>query len=268
VASKFVVITGASSGIGEATAKRYGASGARVAVLARNAARLAAVAESIRKAGGDVARYTVDLSDRRATEETAARISHELGAPDILINNAGAGRWLSMTETTADEALAMIEVPYLAGFTLTRAFLPAMLARRSGSIAFITSPASYVAWPRASAYIAARRAVAGLAESLQSEIEGTGLVVTLVVLGEVKTPYWEHNPDGRDNMPKIDSRLLPVLTPDEAASAIVEGINAKRPFVAKPALLRAFFVLNALFPRLVARQLRRATGKPSVRTPP
>ena len=67
-------------------------------------------------------------------------------------------------------------------------------------------------------------------------------------------------------MPKIDSRLLPVLTPDEAASAIVEGINAKRPFVAKPALLRAFFVLNALFPRLVARQIRRATGKLSART--
>ena len=83
------------------------------------------------------------------------------------------------------------------------------------------------------------------------------------MLGEVKTPYWEHNPGSRDNMPKIDSRLLPVLTPDEAASAIVEGIDAKRPFVVKPALLRAFFVLNALFPRLVARQLRRALPKPS-----
>jgi short-subunit dehydrogenase len=266
VASRFVVVTGASSGIGEATAKRYGASGARVAVLARNASRLAAVVESIRKAGGDATPYAVDLSDRHATEEMAARISRELGAPDILINNAGAGRWLPMTETTADEALAMIEVPYLAGFTLTRAFLPAMLARRSGSIAFITSPASYVAWPRASAYIAARRAVAGLAESLQSELKGTGLVVSLVVLGEVETPYWEHNPGSRDNMPKIEPRL--VLTPDEAASAIVAGIDAKKPFVVKPALLRAFFVLNALFPRLVARQLRRATGKPSVRTQP
>ena len=149
MASKFVVITGASSGIGEATAKRYGASGAVLPCLRETPSRLAAVAESIRKAGGDVTPYTVDLSDSRATEETAARISRELGAPDILINNAGAGRWLPMTETTADEALAMIEVPYLAGFTLTRAFLPAMLARRSGSIAFITSPASYVAWPRA-----------------------------------------------------------------------------------------------------------------------
>jgi short-subunit dehydrogenase len=234
-----------------------------VAVLARSAGRLTAVAESIRKAGGDVTPYAVDLSDSRATEETAARIARDLGAPDILINNAGAGRWLPFVETTADEALAMIEVPYLAGFNLTRAFLPAMLARRSGAIAFITSPASYLAWPRASAYIAARRAVAGLAETLQSELKGTGLVVSLVVLGTVETPYWEHNPGSRENMPKTDPRLLPVLTPDQAASTIVEGIDAKRAFVVRPAMFRALFVLNALFPRLVARQLRRATGKPS-----
>jgi short-subunit dehydrogenase len=262
VASRFVVITGASSGIGEATAKRYGASGARVALLARSVGRLAAVAEQIRKAGGDATPYPVDLSDRSATAETAARIAHDLGAPDILINNAGAGRYLPKTETTAAEALAMIEVPYLASFNLTRAFLPAMLARRSGSIAFITSPASYVAWPRASAYIGARRAVAGLAETLQSELEGTGLSVTLVVLGMVETPYWDHNPGSRENIPKTNPRLIPVLTPDQAASAIVEGIDAKRRFVVKPALLRALFVVNALFPLLVARRLRRATGKP------
>ncbi len=268
MASRLVVITGASSGIGEATARRYGASGVRLALLARNAGRLAAVAESIRTAGGDATPYEIDLSDSSATEETAARIARDLGVPDILINNAGAGRYLPMTETTADAALAMIEVPYLAGFNLTRAFLPAMLARRSGAIAFITSPASYLAWPRATAYIAARRAVAGLAESLQSDLKGTGLVVSLVVLGEVTSAYWEHNPGSRDNMPKIDPRLLPVLTPDEAACAIVGGIDAKRSFVVKPALLRVFFVLNALFPRLVARELRRATGKPSARTQP
>lgn len=263
VASKLVVVTGASSGIGEATAKLYGGRGAHVALLARNADRLAAVAEAIRNAGGTASPYAVDLSDSLATAETAARIARDLGAPDILINNAGAGRWLPMIETTADEALAMIEVPYLAGFNLTRAFLPAMLARRSGAIAFITSPASYLAWPRASAYIAARRAVAGLAETLQSELKGTGLVVSLVVLGTVETSYWQHNPGSRENMPKSDPRLLPSLTPDQAANAIVEGIAAGRQFVVKPALFRALFVLNALFPRLVARQIRRATGKPS-----
>jgi uncharacterized protein len=108
--------------------------------------------------------------------------------------------------------------------------------------------------------------VAGLAETLQSELKGTGLAVTLVVLGTVDTPYWTHNPGSRENLPKA-TRLVPVLTPDEAASAIVDGVAGKKSFVVRPAMLRGLLVLNALFPRLVARQLRRATRKPSSASP-
>ena len=263
MAAKLVLVTGASSGIGEATAKRYGAGGAHVLLLARGAERLAAVAEAIRKTGGAATPYLIDLSDAAAIAETAARIRRDCGLPDILINNAGAGRWLPLIETTAEDALRMIEVPYLAAFNLTRALLPAMVARRSGAIAFVTSPASYIAWPGASAYIAARRAVAGLAETLQSELRGTGLAVTLIVLGTVETPYWDHNPGSRETMPKSNPRLFPVMTADQAAGAIVEGVAERRAFVVKPAIYRVLFVLNALFPRLVASQIRRATGKPS-----
>lgn len=263
MASKLVLITGASSGIGEATAKRYGASGAHVLLLARNPERLAGVADSIRRAGGSAAPYAVDLSDPSAIEETSARIKREAGTPDILINNAGAGRWRPLVETTAEEALHMIEVPYLAAFNLTRAFLPDMLERGSGGLVFITSPASYLAWPNASAYIAARRAIAGLAEALQSELKGKGVFVTLVVLGTVETPYWEHNPGSRENMPKTDPRLVPTLTADEAAEAIIGGAEQRRRFVVRPGIYRALFVLNALFPRLVAGQLRRSIPKQS-----
>ncbi len=263
MAAKLVLVTGASSGIGEATAKRYGAGGAHVLLLARSAERLAAVAEAIRRTGGTATPYLVDLSNAAAIDETAARIMRDSGPPDILINNAGAGRWLPLIHTTAEDALRMIEVPYLAAFNLTRALLPAMLARRSGTIAFITSPASYIAWPGASAYIAARRAVAGLAETLQSELRGTGLSVTLIVLGTVETPYWEHNPGSSETMPKTNPKLFPVMTADEAARTIVEGIAERRAFVVKPATYRALFVLNALFPRTVARQIRRAARKRS-----
>jgi short-subunit dehydrogenase len=260
---KLVLVTGASSGIGEATAKLYGSKGARVLLLARDNDRLERVAEAIRRSGGTATPYSVDLSRAAAIDETAARIRREAGTPDIIINNAGAGRWLPTVETTSEDALRMIEVPSRAAFNLTRAFLPQMLARRSGAIAFITSPASYLAWPKASAYIAARRAVAGLAETLQSELKGTGLAVSLVVLGTVETPYWEHNPGSRENVPKTDPRLVPILTPDEAAGAIFDGISNRRAFVVKPAIFRALFVLKALFPRLVARQLSRPAGKPS-----
>jgi uncharacterized protein len=254
---KVVLVTGASSGIGRATAQRYGMSGAHVLLLARNADRLDAVAASIREGGGTATAFPVDLADSDAIKELSARITRDIGTPDILINNAGAGRWLPFVETTPEEAGAMMEVPYLAAFAITRAFLPSMIARGSGGVVFITSPASYLAWPNASAYAAARRAVAGFAEGLQSESEGKNIFVTLLVLGPVDSPYWDNNPGSRENLPPINPLLVPILTPEQAAYTIVNAAERKKPFVVRPAIFRALFVLNALFPRLVARRLRR-----------
>ena len=188
MAAKLVLITGASSGIGEALAKRYGRTGAHVLLLARNAARLAAVADAVRESGGTATAFPIDLADAKAIEDTSATIAREIGIPDVLINNAGAGRWLPLLKTTAKEALAMIEVPYLAAFNLTRAFLPYMLTRGSGAIACVTSPASYLVWPNANAYIAARHALKGFTDALRSEVRGTGVTVTLVVLGHGRDP--------------------------------------------------------------------------------
>jgi short-subunit dehydrogenase len=260
MAAKLVLITGASSGIGEATAKRYAASGARVLLLARNAERLDRVASAIKRAGGTAAGFPVDLADAKAVETVAAKVLAGAGVPDILINNAGAGRWLPFLDTTADEALAMIEVPYLAAFNLTRALLPPMLKRKSGALAFITSPASYIAWPNAAAYTAARRAMSGLADALRTELSGSGLSVTLVVLGTVESGYWEHNPGSRAHMPET-SRLMPAMSSAQAAEAIFAGVAGGRRMVVKPAILRALFLLNAFAPGLVARQLRRATKR-------
>jgi short-subunit dehydrogenase len=257
MAAKLVLVSGASSGIGEATAKLYGARGAHVLLLARNPERLDAVAKAIRQAGGTATVFPADLAEAEATERLASRIAEETGIPDILINNAGAGRWKPFLETTPEEARAMMAVPYFAAFDLTLALAPGMIARGSGNIAFITSPASYLAWPRASAYIAARRALAGLAETLHSEFRGTGVSVTTVVLGTVETPYWQHNTGSLENMPKTDPRLVPVLSPEQAAEAIVAGIEQKKRLVVKPGIYRMLFVLNALFPRIVARELRR-----------
>ncbi|MGH6865511.1 MAG: SDR family NAD(P)-dependent oxidoreductase [Methyloceanibacter sp.] len=264
--SRLVLITGASSGIGAATAMLYGGLGRHVLLLARNAGRLEAVAAAIRETGGTATPVAANLADAAATSEAAARITCDFGTPDILINNAGIGRWLTLAETSSEEARETIAVPYLAAFDLTRAFLPGMIARRSGNIVCVTSPAAYLAWPNASAYIAARRAVAGLAEALQSELKGTGISVTLAVLGNVDTPYWEHNPGSLGNVPRANPRLLPTLTPDEAARAIYGGVERKSLFVVKPGLYRALFVLNALFPRLVASQIRRASKSARART--
>ena len=259
--AKSVLVTGASSGIGEATAKLYGRDGANVLLLARNRERLDRVAAAIRENGGTASAYPVDLADAPAIAEVSARILREHGTPDILINNAGAGNWTGLLDTTAEQALAMIEVPYLAAFNLTRAFLPGMIARRSGAVACITSPASYLVWPKATAYIAARHAMAGFTAALRADLKGTGVGVTLVVLGTVETPYWENNPGSRENVPAPNPMLAPVLSPEEAAEAIYSGVERGKRTVFKPAILRTLVLLNGLAPGLVAKQLRRAIPK-------
>lgn len=258
--AKLVLVTGASSGIGEAVAKRYGGAGAHVLLLARNAERLYGVAHAIREAGGAATAFPVDLQGSEATKEVAAHITAEIGTPDVLINNAGAGRWLPLIDTPLDDARAMIDVPYLAAFNLTHAFLADMIGRGSGALVYVTSPAAYLAWPNATAYIAARRAMAGLAEGLQSELKPSGVSVSLAVLGSVETPYWEHNPGSLENVPEAPP-FVRTLTADEAAAAIIDGAEEKRRFIIKPGAYRALFILNALFPKVVASQLRRASKK-------
>jgi short-subunit dehydrogenase len=261
MARKLVLVTGASSGIGAATAKLYAGRGAKLLLLARNADRLAEVAAAIERDGGEAIAYQIDLADAAAVAETTARIKRETGTPDIIINNAGGGRWLTVEETSAEQALAMIEVPYLAAFNLTRGFLPEMIARGSGAIACITSPASYVVWPNAAAYVAARHALLGFTESLREDLRRTKIGVTLVVLGLVETPYWEHNPGSREHVPAPNPLLAPVLTAEQAAEAIVTGIERRRKRVFKPAVLRALVWLNAFAPGLVTRQLRRVVPR-------
>lgn len=259
--SKLVLVTGASSGIGAATARLYARHGAKVLLLARNPERLDGVAGAIRGDGGAATAYPVDLANAGAVAEVAARIGREHGAPDILVNNAGAGRWKSLLDTSAEEALRMIELPYLAAFNLTRALLPGMIARGSGAVANISSPASYLVWPKATAYIAARHALLGFSEALRADLKGTGVGVTLIVLGTVETPYWEHNPGSRENVPVPNAWLAPVLTPDEAAQAIYDGVARGKRTVFKPGILRALVLLNAIAPRAAAKQLRRAVPK-------
>ncbi|RMG96633.1 MAG: SDR family NAD(P)-dependent oxidoreductase, partial [Chloroflexi bacterium] len=146
IQGKTAVITGASSGIGAATAKALAQKGAHVLLLARTQDKLAEVAESIIAANGQASIYPVDLSQSEAIRETAVQIQTQHGTPHILINNAGMGRWLAIDETDPAEARQMMAVPYFAAFEITRAFINGMLAQNEGHIVNITSPAAYAPW--------------------------------------------------------------------------------------------------------------------------
>lgn len=252
------IVTGASSGIGQATARLLAVKGARVVLLARNQERLSATAAGIRAGGGKANSFAVDLADANAIAATVAAIVSDVGVPDILVNSAGAGRWLPLVDTSAEEASQMMGVPYLAAFNLTREFLPGMLERGSGHIVNVTSVASRLAWPGAVAYSASRRAMEGFTEALRADLYASGVGVTLAILGTVDSAYWEHNPGSRERLPARAAQIRP-LTPEQAAAAIVAGTENGDRVVVKPAIFRLLFWLNTLFPaRTEAMMCRRS----------
>jgi NADP-dependent 3-hydroxy acid dehydrogenase YdfG len=257
---KIALVTGASSGIGAATARALASEGARVVLVARREAELQQVANSI---GSSATSYSVDLTDAPAVAAAAARIIAEVGSPDILVNNAGAGRWRFVDETTPEEAVAMMAAPYFAAFNTTHAFLPGMLKRNSGHIVNISSVGSRFVWPGATAYLAARWAVRGFTQALRADLVDTKIGVTLFESGVVKSPYWQTNAGSLERVPKM-GRLVPELEPEQAAAAVVRGIRRNQKLVVAPFMMQLTYWQHAVFPGVVQWLMTR-TG---VRHPP
>ncbi len=247
IEGKIVVITGASSGIGAATAKAMAHKAGCVLLLARTQAALEKVAAEIAAEGGTARPYPVDLADPQAVQHTANAIHREVGAPAIVVNNAGAGRWLFVEETDPAEAMQMMMVPYLAAFGVTHAFLPEMLVRQSGHIVNVTSVACYSPWPGATAYAAARWAMRGFTQALRADLYGTGVRVTLVAAGHVLSPYFEHNPGTLERIPRI-ARLYPKLAPEQVAEAIVSGVERNRREIVLPFSLWLTLLAHRILP--------------------
>ena len=258
VTGRTVLITGASYGIGAATARAMAARGGRVVLLARTRTALEHVADDIRQAGHAAYVYPVDLADADAVACTARQITDEVGTPDIVIHNAGAGRWLSIEETSPREAIEMMAVPYFAAVCITRAFVEDMLRRGEGHFVTVGSPAARIVWPGATAYIASRWALEGFTRALRADLRGTGLRVSLVVPGVVDSTYAAHNPGMQARVPAI-SNIGRRLSPEEVAEAIVTAVEKNRAVTVLPLWLRLFFLAHRAWPSLVV-GIASATG--------
>ncbi|GAB4150422.1 MAG: SDR family oxidoreductase [Candidatus Promineifilaceae bacterium] len=254
ISGKIAVITGASSGIGAATALLLAQKGARVVLLARREDKLAEVRRDIVTQGGQAVIYPVDLANAAAVSYVARAVFADVGPPDILINNAGAGRWLTVAETPPEEAEQMMAAPYFAAFNTTHAFLPAMLARNSGHILNVTSVASYAAWPGATGYIAARWAMRGFTLGLRADLHRTRIGVTLFAAGKVDTPYFTRNPGSEERIPGL-SRIVPTLSSAQVAAAIVRAVQQERHEVIVPPIATLFVQLHKFLPGVVDRLL-------------
>jgi uncharacterized protein len=252
-----VLLTGASTGIGAATARAMSRRGATVLLVARSEDTLRALAEEL---PGPAAVYPCDVGDREAVAAMAERVRVEHGVPNVIVNNAGAGRWLFIEETEPEEFAQMVAVPFMAAFFVTRAFIRDMISRGSGWIVNVNSAISESPWPGAHGYGCARWALRGFDATLAGDLRGTGIGVTSVVPGKVSSEYFDHNPGVEQRIPRI-TRIVRTLTPDEVAESICRGVARERRHVVEPLMLRLLFLQNRLTPRLIESLLWRTGAR-------
>jgi NADP-dependent 3-hydroxy acid dehydrogenase YdfG len=234
---RVAVVTGASSGIGAATARALAREGWRVALVARRADRLQELAAEIRGAGGEAMADALDAADGAAVAAVAERVIASWGVPQLVVNSAGAGVWRFLEETPPAQILGMAGAPYLAAANTCQAFMSGMLASGRGHFVHVGSPASLLPWPGATAYTASRWALRGLHEALCMDLVNTGLASSLVYFGEVTSEYFTANPGSHEYIPTI-GRWIPPSSPERCAEVLLGVVRRPRRVVFHPFALR------------------------------
>jgi NAD(P)-dependent dehydrogenase (short-subunit alcohol dehydrogenase family) len=218
--SRVAVVTGASAGVGRATAKAFGARGDRVALLARGEDGLAAAAAEVRAAGGQALALPTDVADSKAVEAAAERVEGELGPIEVWVNDAMATVFAPFAEIEPAEYRRSTEVTYLGCVWGTRAALARMVPRDRGVVVQVGSALAFRGIPLQAPYCGAKHAIQGFSESIRAELlhEGSAVRVSLVHLPALNTPQFEV---GRTKLPRHPQPVPPIYQPEVAARAIV-----------------------------------------------
>ena len=181
------VITGASSGIGAATALTFAAAGYPVALGARRVDRLDELAASIRESGGEVAVAALDVTDADSVKAFAAEVEGALGAIETVVSNAGAVAPGTVHEVDSERFARELDLNVMGAHRLVRAFVPAMVERRRGDVVFVSSDVAVRARPFMSSYAAGKWGLEGMAHAMQMELEGTGVRASIVRPGPTQS---------------------------------------------------------------------------------
>lgn len=249
------VITGASSGIGQATARVLTRSGWRVVLVARGLEALEHTAATIHAQGGTAIVEVVDAGDAHAVSALARRVLERDGVPEAIVNSAGAGEWRYADELPPEAGDRMIAAPYLAAYHLVAAFMAPMRKAGRGVFVHVGSPASLMPWPGATAYCAARWALRGLHEALVMDLAGSPLRSCHVILGEVRTAYFERATGSHERIPGV-GRLIPVMEAEEAGQLVAGVVQKPRRELIRPRLLWLFAACHRVAPWLVEALVR------------
>lgn len=220
VKGKHIIITGASSGIGERTAFLLSECGAHVILLARTKDKLKIVADNIETLGGRASYYPCDLTDMNDIEDVSKRILADFGHVDVLVNNAGRSIRRSVHESVNrfHDFERTMDVNYFGAVKIILGLLPTMIGRKKGQVVNISSIGVLANSPRFAAYVASKSALDAFSRCLAAEVKGDNIKVTNIFMPLVRTPMIA---------PTKLYRYMPALMPDEAAMMIAKAIVHK-----------------------------------------
>ena len=235
---KVVLITGASSGIGHALSLELGRKGAKLGLLARRAETLREIVGFVEAAGAVALALPADVKDAKAVRAAADRVREKFGRIDVLVANAGIGATTDARDLKADEVANVVGVNVLGAVNSVAAVLPEMVERKSGQLVVISSLAAYRGLPKSAAYCASKAAVSAFFESLRVDLKGSGVDVSIIHPGFIKTPLTA----GRE------AQMPYLMELDDAIKKIVRAIEARKASYAFPWQLATIVRAAMLFP--------------------
>jgi short-subunit dehydrogenase len=255
-----IAITGASAGIGRATALRLAREGASVAICARRADRLNAVAAEIVAAGGQALPIVADVTRVADMDALVARTVERFGRLDVMLCNAGFGIAGAIDDIAPDQMRKLMDVNYTGTYHATRAALPLFRRQGSGHIIMVSSIVGKRGVPYMGAYSATKFAQVGLAECLRSELLGSDIHVSVVFPVSTETEFFDVM--SRETGTEVTRAFGPRQSVDTVVDAIARAIHRPVPEVYPHVTSRALVILNALAPGFTDRVVKRFGRKP------
>ena len=211
------IITGASSGIGKATALAFAKAGIDLALVSRSPEKLEAVAQAARKTGVTAKPYTLDLANITIVAQQIAEIAHDFGGINLLVNNAGMGYTNYLKDTSLADWQQVINLNLTSIFQCIQGILPIMREQNSGTIINVASIAANNAFPEWGAYGVSKAGVVALTKTLAIEERANGIRAIIVSPGAVNTPIWD------TNTVNADLNREAMLTPEIVAQSILHA---------------------------------------------
>jgi short-subunit dehydrogenase len=258
--NRVVAITGASAGIGRATALRLARDGAAIVACARRGDRLQTLAADVARAGGEALTLVADVTRDGDMQNLVARGVERFGRLDVMICNAGFGIYGAIDDITPAQMRKLVDVNYVGTYLAARAALPVFRRQRRGHLVVVSSIVGKRGVPFVGAYSATKFAQVGLAESLRAELAGSGIAVTVVYPVSTETEFFDVML--RETGAEIAHAAGPRQTSEQVADAIAAAVAAPVAEVYPYRKARALTVLNALAPAFCDRLVKKFGRRP------